>query len=277
MTEIITEFNESIATTAIEANLFEFYKLFRHVPGTQLFDGPHFDQTVTVYDNPRFNCVFNAKIAPEQVSDAIDLAIHRAQQHGFAFTWWVGPASEPSDLEQHLQARGFWHAGGTPGMAVDLLALEEDQPRPSNLVIRRIEDDESLKTWSNILTVSFSMEPDIAAAFDDVALAYAHTPNLPYIPYMAWLDDQPVAVSALVTAVGIAGIYNVATLPQARGQGIGAAITLAPLLEARAEGYRIGTLLSSKMGLPVYHRLGFRQYSRMRSYMWEPDNSTQLD
>jgi predicted GNAT family acetyltransferase len=51
-----------------------------------------------------------------------------------------------------------------------------------------------------------------------------------------------------------------------RGQGIGAAITLAPLLEARRLGYRIGALTASAMGYPVYVRLGFQEMCRIPVY-----------
>jgi predicted acetyltransferase len=65
----------------------------------------------------------------------------------------------------------------------------------------------------------------------------------------------------------VAGIYCVATTPEARGKGIGAEMTLVPLLEARAMGYKIGILQSSKMGEGVYRRLGFGEYGRLASYV----------
>ena len=65
---------------------------------------------------------------------------------------------------------------------------------------------------------------------------------------------------------GVAGIYMVGTVPEARRQGIGTALSLAPLLEAREMGYRIGTLQSSEMGYAVYRRMGFKEHFRFGFY-----------
>jgi GNAT superfamily N-acetyltransferase len=77
--------------------------------------------------------------------------------------------------------------------------------------------------------------------------------------YLGWWQGAPVATTSLFLSAEVAGVYFVFTLPEARRQGIGAAITLAALQEARQLGYNIGVLGSSVMGYPVYRRLGFQQ------------------
>jgi ribosomal protein S18 acetylase RimI-like enzyme len=67
----------------------------------------------------------------------------------------------------------------------------------------------------------------------------------------------------------VASVYAVATVPAARGKGIGAAITLKPLLEAREMGYRYAVLFSSEMGVRVYERIGFHLTNvRINRYLW---------
>jgi ribosomal protein S18 acetylase RimI-like enzyme len=76
-----------------------------------------------------------------------------------------------------------------------------------------------------------------------------------------------VAAAALFVGAGVAGVYNVCTVPEVRGQGIGRAVTAAVLDDAVRRGLRIAVLGSSPMGYPVYRRLGFRDVSRLRSYV----------
>jgi GNAT superfamily N-acetyltransferase len=78
---------------------------------------------------------------------------------------------------------------------------------------------------------------------------------------------QPVASSRLILGAGVAGIYGVGTVPEARRRGIGAAMTHVPLLQARALGYRIATLHPSPMGLGSYRRLGFEEYCFLDRYV----------
>ncbi len=77
---------------------------------------------------------------------------------------------------------------------------------------------------------------------------------------------MPVAAAALFDGAGVAGVYNVVTVPEARRRGIGRAVTNAVLDEAVARGHTLAVLGASDLGLPVYRRLGFREVSRLRSY-----------
>jgi GNAT superfamily N-acetyltransferase len=82
--------------------------------------------------------------------------------------------------------------------------------------------------------------------------------STPWRMFVGYLDGEPVATNMLFNGAGVASVYAVATVPTARGKGIGGTITLKPLLLARERGYRYGVLFSSEMGVSVYERIGFR-------------------
>lgn len=186
------------------------------------------------------------------------------------FFWWLGPTTQPTGLGSHLAAAGLAHAGDGPGMAADLHALHEDAPVPPGLDIVRVGNEQTLRQWVETAGAGYGEPEAVLAARYHVHLALGLAEALPLQRFLASLGGQPVAMSALFLAAGVAGVYEVATIPAARRQGIGAAVTLAPLRHARALGYRIGVLQASEMGARVYSRLGFRQCCTFVLYTWEP-------
>lgn len=95
--------------------------------------------------------------------------------------------------------------------------------------------------------------------------------ELPVRNYLAVSNGKPVGTSQFFLSASVAGIYNVTCVPEARQQGVGTAITLAPLAEARKMGYRISILQASDLGSRVYRRLGFQDCGKLGNYLWESE------
>jgi GNAT superfamily N-acetyltransferase len=66
---------------------------------------------------------------------------------------------------------------------------------------------------------------------------------------------------------GDAGVFFVATLPEARGRGLAGGLLAAAMVEARGRGCDISTLQATKLGERVYARLGYQRFGAIQ--MWE--------
>jgi len=154
-------------------------------------------------------------------------------------------------------------------MAIDLRSLDEPLSLPPRISLERVSDVESLQIWLRVMSQGSSMPEKVLDPLSEVARNYHFESEADVVCYLGRFDGRPVATSMLYLDAGVAGLYNVATLPEARRQGFGTALTLAPLLDARARGYRIGILQSSPMGLNIYRRLGFREYCVFHGYFWQ--------
>jgi GNAT superfamily N-acetyltransferase len=91
-----------------------------------------------------------------------------------------------------------------------------------------------------------------------------------YVSLLARLDGVPVGCGSGFVHDGVLGVYNIATLEEARGRGIGYAVTAALLAEGRRRGCRHAVLHASEEGRPVYERLGFEAVCDVPQYVWLP-------
>ena len=89
--------------------------------------------------------------------------------------------------------------------------------------------------------------------------------------YLAHMSHQPVGTCALDLG-STAGLYSVGTVPVARRQGVGTALTRRALADAKAAGQRIASLAASGVGALLYEALGFKEYCRFREYVWRPSS-----
>jgi GNAT superfamily N-acetyltransferase len=260
---------------AIEENLADLFRAMGRLPGAEIVEGPDLSLHHAFPVNPMFAGVWATRLAGDRVDAAIDDAIawFSARDAPFAF-WWSGPSTEPADLAQRLEARGFLsmqeqtatlasgiHAAdrGSPGMAADLSAVHEDALAavPDGFAIDRVRDERALLEFKRVFVETYGIPEFAGQAWVDATLGLG-IEEAPWRLYVGRLDGEPVATSMLFNGGGVASVYAVATVDRTRGLGIGGAITLAPLLEARAEGYRHAVLFSTQMGVGAYRRIGFR-------------------
>lgn len=267
MNDILQDLSTPSLISAIEGNLFAVISAFRKWPRVEVHDEAEIIWSMTDIPFPLFNSIMRARLLPERIDAVIQPIITQAESRNVPLLWWTGPTTQPADLGSHLERHGFVSDGQMPGMAVDLANLNENLPMPKGLTVQRVTDDETLKRWSQVCAAGFGM-PDFAAnAFYDFM---CHVDPDTILAYLGWWNDQPVATSLVMLAAGVAGIYNVATIPEARRKGIGAIITLSPLREARDRKYKVGILHASDMGADVYRSLGFQEYCKIGQYVWQP-------
>jgi GNAT superfamily N-acetyltransferase len=274
--EFVRDVSQESLARANETHLREGFALCVDIWGGEVSNAPDLRWAASRVPSDELNRVTFAQLAPETLDTRIDWVIERAQALGVPFQWNIGPSTHPTDLGAHLLRHGLSDAGEEPAMGVALAGLPGKLPVLEGVTIERVHDRAGAAQWARTVSLGFGAptpedaEPLVACvtrgafddAFDDDAVASY---------YLARLDGEPVASAGLALAAGIAGVFAVATFPLARRRGLGAAVTLAALLDARARGYAVGVLQASEMGYPVYKRLGFTEQFRYHNYVWRPE------
>jgi GNAT superfamily N-acetyltransferase len=85
--------------------------------------------------------------------------------------------------------------------------------------------------------------------------------------YLARHEGEPAATAMIIDRDGDAGVFAIATDPAARGHGLATALMRQALCDARERGCVTSTLQSTKMGFPIYERLGYANHGAID--MWE--------
>lgn len=254
--------------SAIEANMFTFWLNYGRLPGREVYEDARLLRFATGVPFPLFNAVFRAQLSPAEIDTTITATLQSYAARRLPLFWWTGPATRPADLGTVLQKYGLHHAGNTPGMAGALSALPTSLPTLPDFTIHPVEDEAALRQWVTVLTVGNGLPYMLHPAIEELEVSRGIGQTIAPQRYLGVYKGKPVAASALHLDAGVGGLYSVATILEARGHGFGAAVSLQPLLDARALGYSVGVLQASEMGFPVYQRLGFTTFCQLGIYVF---------
>jgi ribosomal protein S18 acetylase RimI-like enzyme len=265
MNTIQTDVSDEALITATRANLCDLFRHFSRSNPAEHFENNQFTRWYMALPHPWFNGVLSSNLPKDDDSSFIAETIRYFRHKGVnTFTWWLEPHLKPSNWESVLSSYGFGFSNDTPGMAVDLHELNESMPTMAGFEIREVKDEESLRSWVSVFVNGYGRPPDWESPTFDLCMQLGL--DFPFRNYLGYLHREPVSTSTLFYGGGAAGIYCVATLPRARGTGIGAAMTITPLQTAREMGYRVGVLQSSEMGFNLYKKLGFRHLCQIENF-----------
>ncbi len=269
MSQIVQEIGTPIMLEAMEANFAEEMMSFgRVLPGSIVREEPELRWFYT--GRPHLNGVTITHLASNDkayVNEKITEALDFFSKHKTTTHWALSPATRPADLATHLQARGFVKVGEDINMAINLHTMNEEMPFRPELVIKEIADRETLKIRCDIAMRCFDSTLEVAQTYYESYAANGFGKGKLWHHYIAWLHDTPVGIASLLLHAGIAGIYGIATLPEARKQNIGTALTYHTMREAYALGYHVAILAPSLMGRHMYHTIGFREVGMTHYYL----------
>ena len=270
MKTIFEDLSPQAIAAAIEQNGFAFFLSLAAPMQAEVYEDEQILRVITGLPFSPLNVILRVHFEPEEIERKIAaaLAAFGEGELRLPLTWWIGPATQPPQLGKLLLAHGLVHAADAPGMALDLHKLQVVTPTPARFTLTSVTDPEGIEHWVQTFATCSQFNEQATQIWLTVHryMGLKHKDSCRY--YVGWLGGLPVATSLLFLHNGIAGIYQVATLPEYREQGIGTAMTSVPLREAFGQGYHIGVLESSQMAISMYRRLGFQQYCTLSAYVW---------
>lgn len=271
MAEILTDLSHHALAEACEANWREgFLEMLERWERGEVHREPELICFRSDQPHPLLNSVLTCRFAAEQAAAGIARVLERYRERNLPLWWWTFASSRPADLGDRLERAGLMREADLPGMGVDLARLEGASTLPKGFSVQRVMNQEALAQWAEAYERGFPMERNVAAALVEIFSALGFRSESRWRHYVGLEHGRPVASSSVYLGAGVAGLYYVATVPEGRGRGIGTAMVVTPLIEARRLGYRAGILQATTMGRPIYARLGFQEVARYPQYRWTP-------
>jgi ribosomal protein S18 acetylase RimI-like enzyme len=174
---------------------------------------------------------------------------------GRGFSIWVrGDLPEDRDLAAAATEAGLQLVYEMPEMV--LRAPAGEAPLPQGAELRRLSEPGQAGDYWRVAAsayASIGFPPEVFGHYSNEAGLLAGN----VAAFIAYLDGEPVAIAMTIVSHGVAGIYWVGSLEQARGMGLGRAVTAAATNAGFELGADVASLQASPMGKPVYEAMGY--------------------
>jgi GNAT superfamily N-acetyltransferase len=149
-----------------------------------------------------------------------------------------------------------------PGMALDPIPPGLPTTAPG-LELRLARDADVLRDHAVVAAHGFGLPEAVAIAFIGAELWMRDGATV----YTGYADGRPVTSGFSFRSGETLGIFTIATEPDARGRGFGTAMTGRLIEDGAGEGCTHVALQASRMGRPIYERLGFRLVQEYEVYV----------
>lgn len=229
-------------------------QLFELDPGAEIDDG---DGWVFGAGRSSHPVISNAAF---RVDDALDPAELIARARDFfrvrerGFTVWARTIPADRDLVEAAAAAGLEEVYAMPEMVLDRRA--EERPPGAGVELRRIASATEAGEYWQVAAAAYAslgFPPEIFAFYERHDGLLANNTAT----FLAHLDGRPAAIAMTIVTRGIAGIYWVGAIEEARGRGLGWTLTATAVNAGFDLGAEVASLQASSMGKPVYERMGF--------------------
>lgn len=238
-------------------NFAEAYRVLgRSLPGGAVWESEGATAVATGVDRPEFNRLF----VLDEPADVETLLDHAEAFFANAEVPWCVVA--PPEVAPSLKNASGLEAGPyIPGMVLEGPPVTATVMVPG-LHVEPVSTADDGERFVTALARGFETQRELFRLFGHPAvIAQPHVSH-----YLGVLDGQAVATATLVVSHGIAGLFNISTVPGRRRRGIGEVLTRHALAEGHAQGCASAALQATRPGYPLYEAMGFRHVLDYRTW-----------
>ncbi|MEP1034864.1 GNAT family N-acetyltransferase [Ekhidna sp.] len=206
-----------------------------------------------------FNIIYihHSELTAKELSEALIYF----QSRELDYCIWANEESLRQNVKTLLSSNAITEQASEVGMA---LKFENYQyvENVNHLNIRRVDDEESLTTYSRVIAQNWSPPDQNVINYYSRTATHYLDPNNNIKLYIYYHEDKPVSsVELFPSDHETVGFYGFATLEAYRGKGIGTTLLTFALNMAKDLGYRNAILQGTEDGHNIYKKFGFKDYT----------------
>ncbi|HEY7948999.1 MAG TPA: GNAT family N-acetyltransferase [Acidimicrobiales bacterium] len=172
------------------------------------------------------------------------------------YTVMVRDLPVDADLRAGCEAAGL-DAFGDPAPEM-VCSVPVAENHPDGIDIRRVTTESGVVDFAAVCSAAYSTYGmPVEAPVQLFGIPHRMVKARHVIAVVAYADDTPVAAAMSLLSHGIAGLYWVGTVQEARRSGLGRAVTAAVTNASFDHGAAAVTLQASVMGEPIYRAMGY--------------------
>ncbi len=239
-----------IAKAAYFANL---------APGMSVVNDPQYVRVHCGLPSDTFNVSVLRETAPEAIEPLLESAVDYFTDQQLPMALWVFDSPSYPEISEVLTEYELPEVEVNIGMWADLQNLQLPPADREDFVVKPVTNKNDLHTFAGLIAALFGTSDEAAqirAYYRRIAPYYGQQRIASQL-YLGICKGKAVATGALFVTARTAGIYDIATRADQRGQGFGARMFQALLREAKGRGAGIAVLQASPDGLGIYRRAGF--------------------
>ena len=205
-----------------------------------------------------FPVVLNAgvRLYPGDAGSALDAADDFFADRGGSYSLILSERDgADDDLAEQATARGFMAFDPEPEM-VRRTPVDE-RPAPSGIEVRWVDDVAGVADFVAVSDAAYQSLGLPAGVITATVTAPERLLEPHLHTVVAYDDNRPVAAAQTLLSHGIAGVFFVGVIPDARGRGLADLVTRAATNRGFSAGAEILSLQATAMGEPVYRKMGW--------------------
>lgn len=217
----------------------------------------------STFSHPLFNNVLKTTLNHDEIH-SVSPIIKNYKEQNVPFLWRMWDHDTPDNLGEILLEIGGQQMPSITLMAIDLDTFHPlTEPFPG-MTIQSVRNKRDGLNFAFCASRAFSIPSDLTNPMAE--LMSKQDQNISN--YVGLIEGKAISTSTIFYSNDFAGIYNVGTLPEFQGKGIGLEMMTTILLIAKLDGYKTAILHSTPAGKRLYEKLGFQTYGKMSQYLF---------